>query len=63
LRPGKNGKKPDPTVNLTGARLDTNVLIYALDEADLREHRADYDLQGILVVNPFLREPAAFPPT
>ena len=49
--------------------VDTNVLIYALDEADLCRYllaedlQVDQDLEGVLVVNPFLRDPAALPPT
>ena len=42
--------------------VDTNVLIYALDQADRNKHQApqlqaDQELDGIIVVNPFLKEP------
>jgi hypothetical protein len=37
--------------------VDTNVLIYAEDL------QADQELDGVVVVNPFLRDPASLPPT
>jgi predicted nucleic acid-binding protein len=41
--------------------VDTNVLIYALAEADPKKLQADQDLGGVLVVNPFLCDPAGLP--
>jgi len=48
--------------------VDTNILIYAFDDADLRKQQSGrlwraeegQDLDGVIVVNPFRTDPNAF---